>query len=171
MHKVKWGLDEDQRLIDAVAAYGLNSWARISTLVPGRSSKQCRERWLGQLSPAVQKVNWTAEEDAVLFHGHSMHGNRWTIIAQLLPGRSAICVKNRWNWLMRRGVSMLAQLWLLPRESEPTTPRAREQIRPPEPPKPKPVVFDPLVDMVDLFGSTFREFQATMLGATSDVRQ
>jgi hypothetical protein len=163
--KVKWGVAEDQRLLDAVAAYGSDCWARVATLVPGRSSKQCRERWLGQLSPGVQKAMWTAEEDAALFHGHAIYGNRWTIIAHLLPGRAAICVKNRWNWLMRRGVSAVGQVWLMPRRADTLTPKIKAK-----PPKTT-LTFDPLEDGEDLFGSTFREFQATMLGRSTSVHQ
>jgi hypothetical protein len=64
--------------------------------------KQCRERWIGQLAPCVSKENWSADEDAVLIREHLAVGNKWTAIAAQLPGRSALQVKNRRNWLTRR---------------------------------------------------------------------
>ena len=31
-------------------------------------------------------------------------GNRWAQIAEFLPGRSAMAIKNRWHWLLRRDI-------------------------------------------------------------------
>lgn len=100
-HKSKWTIDEDQKLQNAVEKYGTGSWIRISRFVPGRNSKQCRERWMGQLSPTIRKESWTIEEDEILMKQHKLMGNKWTAIATLLPGRSAINVKNRWSKIQR----------------------------------------------------------------------
>jgi hypothetical protein len=156
IQKVKWNQEEDQRLIDAVAVHGTDSWTQISARVPGRSSKQCRERWLGQLSPFIHKNNWTVEEDALLYRAQSIHGNKWTMIAQFLPGRSSICVKNRWTWLVRRGFAP-------PRPLTPA-PQRPARMRRQQPIKPKAIAFDSLLNGEDLFGLPFREFQAKMLG-------
>jgi hypothetical protein len=167
VQKVKWGKEEDQRLLDAVAKYGASSWTKVAALVTGRTSKQCRERWLGQLSPYVHKTTWTVEEDAMLFHGHSLYGNQWTAIAQFLPGRSAICVKNRWNWLSHRRISGVAQLWLVPR---PPAMMAVTEITQ-QPNKPKTILLEPLPPAEDLFGDRFKEFQAQMLGHSTGFHQ
>ena len=40
---------------------------------------------------AMQKVKaWTADEDLVLLNGIRRIGRRWTLLAKLLPGRSAV---------------------------------------------------------------------------------
>lgn len=100
-HKTKWTYDEDVRLIEAVDKFGTDSWIRISQFVPGRNSKQCRERWMGQLAPTIRKDSWSHEEDEILMHQHDIIGNKWTTIATFLPGRSAINVKNRWSKIKR----------------------------------------------------------------------
>jgi hypothetical protein len=45
---------------------------------------------------AMQKVKaWTADEDLVLLNGIRRIGRRWTLLAKLLPGRSAECIQQR----------------------------------------------------------------------------
>ena len=45
---------------------GANRFVEIAKYLPGRTGKQCRERWTHQLDPAIRKDAWTAEEDATL---------------------------------------------------------------------------------------------------------
>ena len=82
----------------------MGNWSLVCQTVPGRSGKQCRERWINQLCPALNKDNWTPQEDAILIQQQRIHGNFWTKIAQFLPGRSANNVKNRWGWLSRHRI-------------------------------------------------------------------
>jgi hypothetical protein len=159
-HKVKWSAEEDESLLRAVRKNGTSSWIRIAALVPGRTSKQCRERWLGQLSPSVIKSVWSTEEDSLLLAGHAIHGNKWTIIGQALPGRSTISVKNRWSWLMRHGIPQRYH----PRPLPPTTAVVRSDDVTERSPKASSFVLDALLVQGDLFGAHFREFQAKMLG-------
>jgi hypothetical protein len=41
----KWAEDEANKLKDAVQTHGGNNWAEIAALVPGRTAKQCGDRW------------------------------------------------------------------------------------------------------------------------------
>lgn len=50
---------------------------------------------MNHLDPDVKKGEWTEEEDAILVAAQAEHGNAWTTIARLLPGRSENTVKNR----------------------------------------------------------------------------
>lgn len=40
----KWSREEDLKMKELVAQYGLKSWTTISDFLPGRTGKQCRER-------------------------------------------------------------------------------------------------------------------------------
>lgn len=102
--KNKWTPEEDTLLDSATKIYGTENWRRVATLVPGRSGKQCRERWLGHMSPDLVREDWLPEEDLVLLQKQQEVGNKWAKIKESLPGRSTTAVKNRWNWLCRRNI-------------------------------------------------------------------
>ena len=99
--KGPWRIEEDQIIRGMIDRYGINNvrWSVIAKMLPGRLGKQVRERWINHLDPTIIKTEWTAEEDANLANLHRMHGNRWKLIAQKIPGRSENGVKNRWHSL------------------------------------------------------------------------
>jgi hypothetical protein len=99
--KGSWTGEEDRVIIDFVLQNGMKDWAKLATLLPGRTGKQCRERWTNQLDPRLNRDNWTANEDLILLQRQKVFGNAWSRIAGLLPGRSSNAIKNRWCWLTR----------------------------------------------------------------------
>jgi hypothetical protein len=99
--KAKWTIPEDRALTSSLQELGTTNWPLVAAALPGRSSKQCRERWTSQLDPSLNRENWTPDEDAVLVAQQRQVGNCWSRIAQFLPKRSANAVKNRWSWLTR----------------------------------------------------------------------
>lgn len=151
--KTKWTSYEDKLLVRAVETCGTESWIKISNMVPGRTGKQCRERWIGQLSPQISKMTWSRAEDLMLIDLHNIHGNKWTAISGYLVGRSAISVKNRWNFLIRhkrtqaRLVEPEQEIYITPK---PTTIEL--------------IPHDPLLLAAnEKFGKSFEEFQAKLM--------
>jgi hypothetical protein len=102
--KNKWTPTEDNQLQLTIQEWGSNNWSKVAQFIPGRTGKQCRERWLARLSPDVLLEDWSADEDLTLLSKQSQFGNRWSKIREFLPGRSTVSLKNRWNWLCRRDV-------------------------------------------------------------------
>jgi hypothetical protein len=98
--KGRWTEDEDRVLVFLVSQ-GHKNWGRVAENMPGRTSKQCRERWNNYLDPTLVHTPFTEEEDSVLLHLHKEHGNKWAYIARLIPGRTENAVKLRFNSLMK----------------------------------------------------------------------
>jgi len=77
------------------------TWVKIAKKMPGRTSKQCRERWRNKLNPQIRRDLWTIEEDRTLLKAHKELGNRWVKLACLLPGRTENSIKTRFKSILR----------------------------------------------------------------------
>ncbi|KAL3657981.1 hypothetical protein V7S43_017030 [Phytophthora oleae] len=98
--KGHWRPEEDDLLKELVAE-GRKNWGQVATRIPGRTSKQCRERWYNHLDPSIIRGEYTAEEDRMILDAQARLGNRWSAIAAMLPGRTEDAVKIRWKSLCR----------------------------------------------------------------------
>ena len=95
--KGSWTREEDETIIKFVQEFGSKNWTRLSSLLPGRIGKQCRERWRNHLDPSISHATWTKEEDDLLMSLHEKYGNAWVKISAFMPNRSDNAIKNRWN--------------------------------------------------------------------------
>lgn len=98
----KFSEEEDSLLRELVNAHGENSWIEIASLMPGRNSRQCRERWLNYLSPHLNTKTWTSEEDSLLLEKQKEFGTSWVRISKYFEGRTDQMCKNRFFLLRRK---------------------------------------------------------------------
>jgi hypothetical protein len=85
--KGAWSEQEDVALEALIKQYGSRNWKDISSRMPGRIGKQCRERWVNHLNPEVSKQDWCESEDRTVVEMQRKIGNHWAHISRLLPGR------------------------------------------------------------------------------------
>lgn len=92
---------EDALLIQLVQQYGDKNWRHIATQIPGRSNRQCRDRWVDHLNPNPRPIaQWTATEDQLLLDKRNQHGSKWDDLVQFFPGKTACQVKYRFSQLI-----------------------------------------------------------------------
>lgn len=94
-----WTNIEDEILKAAVSKYGLNQWARVSSLLARKTPKQCKARWAEWLDPGIRKIEWSREEDEKLLHLAKLMPTQWRTIAPIV-GRTATQCLERYQKLL-----------------------------------------------------------------------
>lgn len=94
---------------ELVKNQGTKSWIQIANCLPGRRSKQCRERWTNVIDPSLNYTPWSEEEEKILIQMQQQEGNKWAAFEEKLPGRSANSIKNYWYSALRRGIRKQAK--------------------------------------------------------------
>ena len=65
-----WTQAEDEQVIRIVSITDGKRWAEADLLPPGRTAKQCRERYHNHLDPRMnRKEPWSEQEDRILLGG------------------------------------------------------------------------------------------------------
>jgi hypothetical protein len=102
--KGRWTAEEDDNLFRAAEKFAGTRWKTIAALIPGRTRKQCWNRWQYALDPSIVRTNertagkWLTEEDKTLVSAVEKHnGKNWVEIAALVPGRTKRQCMDRWH--------------------------------------------------------------------------
>ncbi|KAL3505662.1 hypothetical protein ACH5RR_031044 [Cinchona calisaya] len=101
----RWTSEEDEILINYIKLNGEGSWRSLpknAGLL--RCGKSCRLRWINYLRTDLKRGNFSREEEETIIKLHTSVGNKWSLIASNLPGRTDNEVKNYWNSHLSRKI-------------------------------------------------------------------
>jgi len=62
----------------------------IASKMEARTGKQCRERYMNHLSPAVKTDPWTSMEDETILSLYNVLGSQWSKFMDRLPGTASL---------------------------------------------------------------------------------
>ncbi|XP_044473438.1 transcription factor MYB80-like [Mangifera indica] len=102
----QWTPEEDNKLSSYIAQHGTRNWRLIPKNAGlQRCGKSCRLRWTNYLRPDLKHGQFSDAEEQTIVKLHSVVGNRWSLIAAQLPGRTDNDVKNHWNTKLKKKLS------------------------------------------------------------------
>lgn len=107
--RVKFAPEEDERLKQLVNRFGACKWNKIAMHIPGRSGRQCRDRYYNYLKPGYINGEWTPQEDEIIKEQFELYGSQWSLIEKMLPKRSANSIKNRWKYYISKQLEIKNQ--------------------------------------------------------------
>ncbi|KMZ57934.1 hypothetical protein ZOSMA_80G00270 [Zostera marina] len=107
LKKGKWTAEEDEKLVSYIKANGEGSW-RSMPINAGllRCGKSCRLRWINYLKDDLKRGNISPEEEEIIGRLQASLGNRWSLIATHLVGRTDNEIKNHWNSHLSRKLQL-----------------------------------------------------------------
>ncbi|RWR83425.1 transcription factor MYB80 [Cinnamomum micranthum f. kanehirae] len=102
----QWTPEEDTKLSSYIAQHGTRNWRLIPKNAGlQRCGKSCRLRWTNYLRPDLKHGEFSESEEHIIVKLHSVVGNRWSLIAGQLAGRTDNDVKNHWNTKLKKKLS------------------------------------------------------------------
>ncbi|KAG2326042.1 hypothetical protein Bca4012_034736 [Brassica carinata] len=127
----RWTAEEDQILSSYIQSNGEGSWRSLPKNAGlKRCGKSCRLRWVNYLRSDLRRGNITPEEEELVVKMHSTLGNRWSLIASHLPGRTDNEIKNYWNSHLSRKLYYIRKSHDVPAVIMNPPPTSQEKRRP-----------------------------------------
>lgn len=117
---VPWSAAEDLDLAAAIEEHGAGNWATGSSVTRSllssnsldpplslprtvslalentRTPAQCYHRYTQSLKSTIKRGSWSLDEDERLREAVTLHGQKWSKVKDLLPGRTAAQCRERY---------------------------------------------------------------------------
>ncbi|KAK4266681.1 hypothetical protein QN277_027564 [Acacia crassicarpa] len=140
-----WTPEEDELLSNYIHKEGEGRWRTLPKRAGLlRCGKSCRLRWMNYLRPSVKRGHIAPDEEDLILRLHRLLGNRWSLIAGRIPGRTDNEIKNYWNTHLSK---KLISQGIDPRTHKPFPPHDNTITNThPSPSKPNP---NPIPNMTD----------------------
>lgn len=101
--KGPWTVEEDMLLSKYIKLHGVGRWNFVAKAAGlQRTGRSCRLRWINYLRPDLKRSEITPEEECLIIELQRHWGNRWSRIAQRLPGRTDNEIKNYWRTCVKK---------------------------------------------------------------------
>ncbi|XP_077213300.1 transcription repressor MYB5-like [Tasmannia lanceolata] len=132
-----WTPNEDELLSTYINKEGEGRWRTLPKRAGLlRCGKSCRLRWMNYLRPSVKRGQIAPDEEDLILRLHRLLGNRWSLIAGRIPGRTDNEIKNYWNTHLSK---KLISQGIDPRTHKPLNPNPSSHAPIPAAPKPIPI--------------------------------
>ncbi|KAJ6430752.1 hypothetical protein OIU84_018295 [Salix udensis] len=123
-----WTPEEDELLANYIKKEGEGRWRTLPKKAGLlRCGKSCRLRWMNYLRPSVKRGQIAPDEEDLILRLHRLLGNRWSLIAGRIPGRTDNEIKNYWNTHLSK---KLISQGIDPRTHKPLNPQSSDQPKP-----------------------------------------
>ena len=100
--RVLFTKEEDEKIKKLVEIIGTSHWNIIALCMEGRTTKQCRDRYLNYLMPGYFQGEWSKEEDELLIKLYKEYGSKWSVIKKFFPRRGCNNIKGRWYYFISK---------------------------------------------------------------------
>ncbi|KAK4283173.1 hypothetical protein QN277_000155 [Acacia crassicarpa] len=101
-----WSPEEDNKLRNYIVKHGHGCWSSVPINAGlQRNGKSCRLRWINYLRPGLKRGMFSKQEEETILTLHHMLGNKWSQMAQHLPGRTDNEIKNHWHSYLKKKVA------------------------------------------------------------------